>query len=125
MQGSVSCGHTVAAKLFLRSRDSRASKSRTAPVWSVVAAHLRRSRRTSCRALHFRFCEICGNGTGVVPCSVCLGSGKTSTEPGGAGKPFYVGVARCRYCNGLWFRVMWLVLCVLDGKDHWMLVRQI
>ncbi|DBA90461.1 TPA: hypothetical protein ACH3X1_003726 [Trebouxia sp. C0004] len=101
MQGSVSCGHTVAAKLFLRSRDSRASKSRTAPVWSVVAAHLRRSRRTSCRALHFRFCEICGNGTGVVPCSVCLGSGKTSTEPGGAGKPFYVGVARCRYCNGL------------------------
>ncbi|DBA66073.1 TPA: hypothetical protein ACH3X2_003077 [Trebouxia sp. C0005] len=42
-----------------------------------------------------------GNGTGVIPCSVCLGSGEISTEPGGAGKPFYVGVARCRYCSGL------------------------
>ncbi|KAL0049506.1 hypothetical protein WJX82_003809 [Trebouxia sp. C0006] len=55
----------------------------------------------SCRALQFRFCEICGNGTGVIPCAVCLGSGEISTEPGGAGKPFYVGVACCRYCNGL------------------------
>lgn len=102
MQESLTCRHTVAAKVVSRRRASlRGSKSVTAPVWSVVAVPLRIPRRTSCRALHFRFCEICGTGTGVIPCNVCLRSGEISTEPGGAGKPFYVGVARCRYCNGL------------------------
>ncbi|KAL3154687.1 hypothetical protein ABBQ38_011235 [Trebouxia sp. C0009 RCD-2024] len=42
-----------------------------------------------------------GTGTGLVPCPVCNGSGEVTTQPGGAGRPFYVGLARCRQCNGM------------------------
>lgn len=67
----------------------------------LVSAGVPRGRRFLGHNVSLRFCEICGNGTGLVPCPVCQGAGEVTTQPGGAGRPFYVGQARCKQCNGI------------------------
>jgi len=51
-------------------------------------------------SLPFNFCELCGNGCGVLACPRCNGDGKVTTRRGGAGAAGLVGMARCKMCTG-------------------------
>jgi len=67
---------------------------------SVIAPFVKVSASSASDTRQYRFCELCGNGSGVLECPNCDGVGKVSTRTGGAGEAGRVGIVKCKICKG-------------------------